>query len=101
MPAEFAPLTAVAVMALVTLGTRLGGLWLMRFVPLTPRVEAFLRHLSASVLVALVLPVALAGGAAAWLAVGVAGGLAARRTPVLPAMLAGVAAAALWRAAAG
>lgn len=100
MAPELAPMAAVAVMALVTLGTRVGGLWLMRFVPLTPRIEAFLRHLSASVLVALVLPAALTGGTAAWLAIGVAGGLAARRMPILPAMLAGVAAAALWRAAA-
>ncbi len=56
-------------MALVTYATRAGGFWLMRWVPLTRRTEALLRHLPGAVLVAVVAPAALASGPAEALAV--------------------------------
>lgn len=49
-------------MAVASYATRAGGLWLMRFVTPSPRVEAWLRHLPGSVLVALIAPAILAAG---------------------------------------
>ena len=49
MVAEGTALAAIAGMALVTYATRVGGFLLMGLVPLTARVEAFLRNLSSSV----------------------------------------------------
>lgn len=46
---------AVAGMALVTYGTRAGGLWLVSMVRETPRLARLLRHLGTSVLAALVI----------------------------------------------
>ena len=41
---------------------RFGGFWLMRFVPITPRIEATLRATPLAVMVGLVTPAALRGG---------------------------------------
>lgn len=49
-------LLAILGMAMVTYLTRAGGLWLMSRVPLSRTAGSFLRHLSGSVLVALVVP---------------------------------------------
>lgn len=91
-------LVAILGMALVTYITRAGGVLLMRFVPVTPRVETFLRYLSSSVLVGLVAPTVLASrDPAVWVAVAVAVLVMARTRQLVAAMLAGVAAAALAR----
>ncbi len=97
MVGEGAALLAIAGMALVTYATRAGGVLLMGLVPITPRVEAFLRHLSSSVLVALVAPAALRGEAAALVAVGAAALVMAATRHLIAAMSAGVAGAALLR----
>ena len=57
------PTAALAIlgMATVTYLSRVSGLWIMAFVPLSRRVERALKALSGSVLVALVVPAALAG----------------------------------------
>ena len=96
-----AALLAILGMALVTYATRAGGVLLMGLVPVTPRVEAFLRHLSSSVLVALVVPAALKGGTAALLAVAVTLLVMAATRQMAVAMVAGVVAAALLRQLAG
>lgn len=88
---------AVAGMAVVTYGTRAGGLVLMSFARSTPRTERVLRHLSTSVLVALVVPAALRGGARAVVATAVAAGVALVTRNLLAAMLAGAAIAAAVR----
>ncbi len=62
-------LLAIALMAAATYGTRAGGFWLMRWVPLGPRVEAWLRHVPGAVLVSVVVPAAITGGPAEALAV--------------------------------
>ncbi len=90
-------LLAVAGMALVTYATRAGGILLMGWVPLTPRLEAFLRHLSSSVLVALVVPAALRGDAAAITAVALTAAVMVAARNLAGAMSAGVAGAALIR----
>lgn len=97
MVGEGAALLAIAGMALVTYATRAGGVLLMGLVPITPRVEAFLRHLSSSVLVALVVPAALKGDPAALVAVAAAGLVMAVTRQMIAAMAAGVAGAALLR----
>ncbi|HYG86029.1 MAG TPA: AzlD domain-containing protein [Azospirillum sp.] len=98
MPGADLALLAIGGMALVTYATRAGGLWLMVHVPLSPRIEAFLRYLSGSVLVALVVPAALQEGSAAWVAIAAAVlvMLATRRTVL--AMVVGVLLAAAYRA---
>lgn len=99
MVAEGAALAAIAGMALVTYATRAGGIVLMRSVPITPRVEAFLRHLSSSVLVAMVAPAAATGDPAALAAIGAALAVMLATRQLIPAMTAGVASAALLRLA--
>lgn len=97
MVGESAALLAIVGMALITYATRAGGVLLMGLVPITPRVEAFLRHLSSSVLVALVVPAALKGDPAALVAVAAAGLVMAVTRQMIAAMAAGVAGAALLR----
>ncbi|RUO44381.1 branched-chain amino acid transporter [Aliidiomarina taiwanensis] len=58
-------LVLIALMALVTLATRLGGVYIMSLVPLKPRVQRFIQAMSGSVLIAILAPMALAGDAAA------------------------------------
>ncbi|MFN3227479.1 MAG: AzlD family protein [Hyphomicrobiales bacterium] len=63
---------AIAMMTLVTLGTRLGGAFVMRFVTLSPRVTGFLEAMSASVLAAIVVTFIVNNGTREAIAVGVA-----------------------------
>ena len=51
----------IMVMSVVTLITRLGGVFVMSFVPINYRVKQFIGAMSGSVLVALVAPMALEG----------------------------------------
>ena len=51
------PLTVVLVMALVTLATRWGGVFVMAFVPISDRARQFITAMSGSVLVAIVAPI--------------------------------------------
>ncbi|HDX4048267.1 TPA: AzlD domain-containing protein [Enterobacter soli] len=62
------PLIIILVMALVTLVTRWGGVWIMSFVPFNHRIKAFIQGMSGSVLVAILAPVALTGDKGAQLA---------------------------------
>lgn len=96
-PGGLEPLLVILAMAVLTFGTRIGGFWIMRFMRVTPALEAFLRYLSGSVLMAILAPAVLAGGAAALLATGLAVLVAARTHNVLLAMAAGVSGAALLR----
>jgi uncharacterized membrane protein len=63
---------AIAMMTLATLGTRLGGAFVMRFVTLSPRVTGFLEAMSASVLAAIVVTFIVNNGTREAIAVGVA-----------------------------
>ncbi len=56
---EFLP--ALAAMAAASLFCRVGGYMLMRFIPITPRVEAALKGTPLAVMVGIVLPVAMKG----------------------------------------
>ena len=91
-------LVAILGMALVTYLTRAGGVLLMGIVPVTPRIEAFLRYLSSSVLVALVLPAVIESrDPATFVAVAVTVLVMAVSRQLVAAMLVGVVAAALLR----
>ena len=91
------PYVVVLLMALVTLATRWGGVFVMSFVPISPPVERFIKAMSASVLVALLAPLFLTGGPAtqaAMLATGVL--MVVVKKPIV-AITAGILVAAIWR----
>ncbi|MEZ5863213.1 MAG: AzlD domain-containing protein [Geminicoccaceae bacterium] len=91
-------LLAIGAMAILTYATRAGGFLVMSMVPLSPRLEAFLRHLSGSVLVAIIFPAAVTSGPAAILAILAAVLVMHRTRNALFAMTAGIGLAALLRA---
>jgi uncharacterized membrane protein len=91
----------IAAMAAITVLTRVGGLWLMASVTLTPRVERALDALVGSVLIALIAPAVVEGDAGAKLAVVVAVAITWLTGRALLALFAGAAAAAALRALVG
>ena len=92
------PLIIVAVMALVTLATRWGGVFIMSFVPIGYRVQLLISAMSGSVLVALLTPLAVAGDNGARLALLSTAVVMLLVKKPLPAIAAGIVAAALVRA---
>ncbi|MFT6237678.1 MAG: putative membrane protein, partial [Cellvibrionaceae bacterium] len=54
-------LIIIGVMAIVTLATRWGGIFIMDFVPINDRVQQFINAMSGSVLIALLTPLAING----------------------------------------
>ncbi len=91
-------LAAIAVMAVATYLTRIAGYWLVRHFTLTGRSAAALEAVPGAVLIALIAPMVLATGPAESGAALVTI-LIARRGAMLPAVVGGVAAAALLRLA--
>lgn len=61
----------ILAMALVTLATRWGGVFIMSFIPLGYRVRLFIQAMSGSVLVAIITPMAFEGDLAARMALAV------------------------------
>jgi uncharacterized membrane protein len=94
-----AAVVAVLVLSVVTLMTRFGGVWIMSYVAITPRVEAFLKYMAASVLISIVVPATLAGAPRIWLAVAASVITMVATGSGLGAVLAGTALAALLRLA--
>lgn len=95
--AGFGALVIVGIMALVTLATRWGGVYVMAFVPIGYRVKQFIGAMSGSVLVALLAPMALEGDTAARLALLTTAVTMLVLKKPLPAIAAGVLAAAAFR----
>ena len=60
-------LTAILLMAVASYSCRAGGYFLMRFVPITPRVEGGLRALPIALMGAILGPIAAKGGPAEWI----------------------------------
>ena len=89
---------AFAVMAAVTVASRLGGYWLMGYVNVTPRVRRMLDALPGSIIVAASLPVAVNGGAVVLFAIAAAVGITIIRRNEFVAVITGMAVAALARA---
>lgn len=87
----------IAIMTLTTLVTRFGGVFIMSFLRISPRIESFINTMASSVLIAIIVPMAVSGdlGAlAALVATGVS--MLMLRKP-LPAIAIGLLAAALVR----
>lgn len=84
-------------MALVTLATRWGGLFIMSFIPISHRVKLFIQGMSGSVLVAILAPAALNGDLAARMALLATALLMWLTNKPLPAIAGGILVAALLR----
>jgi uncharacterized membrane protein len=84
-------------MALATYAMRAGGFWLMRWMPMSKGVEAWLRHIPGAVIVSLLAPMVARGGPAE--IVGVAAAAVAMRIVGhdLAAIAAGIVTVALLR----
>ncbi len=90
-------LMIVLIMALVTLATRWGGVFLMSWLPISHRMQQFIGAMSGSVLVALLAPLALEGDAGARLALATTATVMLIVKKPLPAIAAGMLAAAVFR----
>lgn len=95
--AGWGAIIVVLVMALVTLATRLGGVFIMSLLPINERVRRFIRAMSGSVLVALLAPIALNGDTGARVALAVTALMMLWLKKPLPAITAGILVAALIR----
>ena len=99
MPFDSRFAIAVAGMIVCTYATRAGGLWLMAHVPLTPRVEALLRYISGTVLVAILTPAFVQADDLTRIALGSAVVLMIITRRMIVAMVGAAVVAALLRAA--
>ncbi len=95
--AGYGTLLIVLIMAVVTLATRWGGVFVMSFVPISYRVQQFIGAMSGSVLVALLTPLALEGDTSARLALLTTAVIMLLVKKPLPAIAAGILVAALAR----
>lgn len=91
----------VAIMAMVTLVTRFGGVFLMSFVRINPRIESFINTMASSVLIAIVVPQAFSGDLGALMALVTTGAAMLVLHKPLPAITLGLVAAAGVRYFAG
>lgn len=87
----------VIAMSVATYATKAGGLWALRHVDVSPRLEAALGVLPGAIVVAIVGPELAAGGPAEWTAAGVVVLAMWRTENVLVALMAGVATVLLLR----
>ncbi|MBE7375094.1 AzlD family protein [Pseudomonas lopnurensis] len=95
--AGYSALILVLIMAVVTLATRWGGVYVMSFVPIGDRVKQFIGAMSGSVLVALLAPMAIEGDNGARLALLTTAATVLLLKKPLPAIAAGMLAAAISR----
>lgn len=89
-------LAAILAMAVTTYATRIGGLWLLRFVKVTPRVQASLDALPVAVLTAVIAPSLIKGGMPDLIAAALTL-VAAARLPLLAVVVIGVGSAVALR----
>jgi branched chain amino acid efflux pump len=94
---EAAAISAVLLLMLVTIATRVGGVWIMSYFEITPRIEAFLKYMATSVLISIVVPTTLAASPRIWIAVGAAAMAMFATGSALSAILIGTALAACAR----
>lgn len=87
----------VLIMALVTLATRWGGVFVMSYVPISYRVQQFISAMSGSVLVAILTPLAIDGDMSARLALLTTAMVMLLVKKPLPAIAAGILVAAICR----
>ena len=94
---ETTALFAILAMAVVTLATRWGGVFIMSFISISYRVKQFISGMSGSVLIAILIPLAVEGDAGARLALLTTIVIMLLLKKPLPAIVAGVFIAALCR----
>lgn len=99
MSVEPAFLPLLLVMALASFACRAAGFWLMRFIPVTSRLEAALKATPVAVMAGIVVPTAMRGRPSELVALGVIGIVMRLTGNDLVAALAGVATVAAWRVA--
>jgi uncharacterized membrane protein len=75
MPIRPDVLLAILLMGLASYGCRAGGFFLMRYVAITPRVEAWLRAIPIALIGAILGPAAINGGPPEWAGLATAFGL--------------------------
>ena len=90
-------LALIVIMTLVTMLTRFGGVYLMSFVTISPRIESFINTMASSVLIAIIVPMAFSGDAGSVAALVVTAAIMLVTKKPLPAIAAGIAAAGLVR----
>lgn len=90
-------LIIILAMAVATLATRWGGVFVMSFVPIGYRVRRFIHAMSGSVLVALLAPLAVTGDNGARLALLTTAVIMLVLKKPLPAIAGGILVAALFR----
>jgi len=90
-------LALIAIITAVTIVTRFGGVFLMSFVTISPRIESFINTMASSVLIAIIVPMAFSGDAGALAALVVTAVIMLATRKPLPAIAAGIAAAGLVR----
>lgn len=91
----------LAMMTVASLACRFGGFWLMRFVTVTPRIEATLKAMPLAVMAGIVAPAAARGSWPEWLALVLAIAVMRMMRNDLLAALAGVGCVAALRQFAG
>lgn len=94
---SYGTLIILLIMAIVTLATRWGGVFVMSFVPINYRVQQFITAMSGSVLVAVLAPLAVKGDNGARLALLATAIIMLTVKKPLPAIAGGVLVAALVR----
>lgn len=97
MVSDVTAVGAVLLLMLVTMATRVGGVWIMSTVTITPRIEAFLKYMASGVLIAIVVPGTLSAAPRIWIAVAAAALVMIATRSALGAMLVGTAVAAAGR----
>ncbi|WP_417543858.1 AzlD family protein [Marinobacter sp.] len=90
-------LVLILIMTLVTLVTRFGGVFIMSYVRINPRIESFINTMASSVLIAIIVPMAFGGDAGALAALMVTAVTMLAIKKPLPAIAAGILAAAFVR----
>lgn len=94
---EVSAIGAILLLTLVTIVTRIAGVWIMSYIEISPRIDAFLQYMAASVLISIVVPATLAATPRMWLAVGAAAIVMIATRSALGAMVIGTVVAAFAR----
>jgi len=97
MSARLELLPLLLAVTLASFACRAGGFWLMRFVNVTPRIQAALKAAPLAVMVGIIVPAAVRGGLAEWLGLAVAAIVMRLVRRDLVAALSGVATVAISR----
>jgi len=90
-------LALIAIITAVTVVTRFGGVFLMSFVTISPRIESFINTMASSVLIAIIVPMAFSGDAGSVAALVVTAVIMLATKKPLPSIAAGIAAAGFVR----